>query len=38
MNVFFVFDILVNFFSAYYETDLKVIDDHKVYQTIFTIK
>jgi len=30
MNVFFMIDIIVNFFSAFYETDLKIIDDYKV--------
>jgi len=30
MNVFFMIDIIVNFFSAFYEADLKIIDDYKV--------
>ena len=35
MNVFFLIDIIVNFFSAYYETDLKIIDDSKVTYSLF---
>lgn len=34
MNIFFMIDIILNFFSAYYETDLKIIDDYKVLFTI----
>ena len=30
INVFFMIDIILNFFSAYYDEDMGIIDDHKV--------
>ncbi len=30
MNILFLFDIIIIFFSAYADADYKVIDDHSV--------
>jgi hypothetical protein len=35
MNFFYFGDIIVNFMSAFYESDLKIIDDHKVTFKLF---
>ena len=30
MNVFFIIDICLNFFTAYFDTDMELVDDPKV--------
>ena len=30
MNLVFGIDLILNFFSAYYDADMVIIDDHKV--------
>ncbi len=37
MNAFFIIDVVINFFSAYYDEDLEIIDDRKVLLNLFFI-
>lgn len=37
MNGFFIFDIIINFFSAYYDDDLEIIDDRKVIEFLINV-
>ena len=30
MNAFFVIDIILNYFTAYYDDDMGIVDDHRV--------
>ena len=36
MNVFFMFDIVLNFFTAYYDEDMGIVDDRVV--SLYIIK